>query len=144
MPNLKLVPTSDQATNTDKLTTYCQLWHQFKLAESKANEGRVEIEQQIIQLIGFVKLEGSQSVKNKDFKISLTGKLDRKLDVAAYMLIESQLPENMRPVKTKIDLDITGLKCMEKNEPELAKLVANCVTTKPAKISVKVDFLGAL
>ena len=131
-------------TVTEQLNEYCQLWLNLKQAESEANESRVEIERQIIQLTGFVKLEGSQSVKNNDFKISLTAKLDRKLDVAAYLLIESQLPEDMRPVKVKTELDLTGIKWMEKNEPELAKLVTNCVTTKPAKTSVKVEFLGVL
>ena len=144
MSNLKLVPPSDQPSVTEQLTSFCQLWRTLKLAESEANEGRVEIEKQIIQLTGFAKLEGSQTIKNEDYKISLTAKLDRKLDVIAYQAIQEQLPEDMRPVKTKTDLDMTGLKWMEKNAPELAKLVSNCVTTKPAKTAVKVDFVGVL
>lgn len=140
---LKLV--SDQPeTIEETINRTCNEWRAYKRAEDMAKENRVKAEEALIALLAFNKLEGSTTQKQGDYKISLTAKLDRKLDIDAYLAIEQQLPDTMRPVKTKIELDLKGIKWMEENAPEQFALVAPCITTKPAKTAVKVEFIGEL
>lgn len=144
-PALKLV--SDQPESlAQQIEKACHEWRSWKHAEDMAKENRVAVELKLIELMGFNKLEGSQTTKTEDgnYKISFTAKLDRKLDQEAYLAIEPQLPENMRPVKTKIELDLKGIKWMEENAQEFAALVLPCITTKPAKTAVKVEFIGGV
>ncbi len=140
---LKLV--SEQPESLEQqIEQAAQDWRTYKRQEDMAKENRITAELKLIELIGFNKLEGSQTTKTVDHKISLTAKLDRKLDQSAYLAIESQLPENMRPVKTKLELDLKGIKWMEENAPDQYALVAPCITTKPAKAAVKVEFIGGV
>lgn len=140
---LKLV-TDQPETISQQIEKACHEWRSWKRAEELARESRASAEQKLVALAKFEKLEGSSTIKNGDYKISLTAKLDRKLDVDAYLAIENNLPENMRPIKTKVELDLKGLKWMEENASEQYAIVAPCITTKPAKTAVKVEFIGEL
>lgn len=132
--------------NNEKLEAACKEWRDFKRAEDAAKAGRLQVEIEIIELAKFNKLEGSETIKTNghEFKISLTAKLDRKLDESAYLNIEEHLPPDMRPVRTKLELDVKGLKWLEEHEPDYYAIVAPCVTTKPAKTAVKIEFIGEL
>ena len=142
---LKLV--SDQSLSlAEQIEKAANEWRSWKHAEDRAKENRLQSELKLIELFGFNKLEGSQTIKTDDgnYKISFTAKLDRKLDEDAYRAIEHNLPDNMRPVRVKLELDTKGIKWMEENAPDAYALVAPCITTKPAKTAVKVEFIGGV
>ena len=110
-------------------------WLSAKAAEEAANKARVAIEEQIIAALG-QKEEGAQTHNINGFKIEIVGKLNRKLDFAAWDLIKEQFPENLRPIKVKEELDERGVKYLQQNEPELYALLP--MQVKPAKTAVKV------
>jgi hypothetical protein len=110
-------------------------WELAKTAEQQANAERVKIEEQLIAALG-QKEEGAVTHKVGDFKIEIVGKINRKLDFAAWDLVKDQFPENLRPIKVKEELDEKGVKYLQQNEPQLYAILP--LEIKPAKTAVKV------
>ena len=121
----------------ETLHALAECWLAAKRAEESAREERVRIEEEIIALTG-CREEGSKTHDAGDWKITVTGKLTRKLDADAWARIESSIPEAMRPVKYAPSLDTKGLRYLEKNEPEIYRLVADAIETKPAKPAISI------
>ena len=125
-------------TELDKL---CHAHQQAYEEEKKAKAKRLEIEALIIT-ISDVQEEGSSVTQTRYYKCTCTGKLTRKLDVVAWENIRDDIPEDLRPVKTKVEIDLPKLRAIENANPELFKLVCNAIATKPAKTSIKVEVLN--
>jgi|GEM_PF-3458780 len=100
-------------------------------AEAKKEVLRIE---NLILDLAPEKLEGSQTLPTSGYKITLTHKLTRKLDYDAYRALD--LPDNLQFVNLKPAIDLFRLRAIERLDPSL---VAQCVTTKPAKTAVKVE-----
>jgi hypothetical protein len=116
-------------------------WLEYKGAEGRANASRLDIEKQIIAITG-KRDEGSKTVDADGFKITITGKQTRKMDWAKWEEIKNQIPELMRPVKMKPELDEAGVKYLRENEPEIYALLP--MEVKPAKTAVEVKMVGAV
>lgn len=116
-----------------------QEWHDAKRREDKAKEDRLVAEAKIVMLFG-AKPEGSQTVKTDFFKVETTGNVTRSIDDAAFLAIKSQLPKNVRDacIKTTYEPRVGGIKELKVSNPDLYVVLAQCVTSKPAKTSVKV------
>jgi hypothetical protein len=107
-------------------------------AEKQANERRVELEEELIALLG-QKEEGSQTHEVGDYKVTITGKLIRKVDWDLYdKSIAAKIPESLQPVKVKRELDDSGVKYLANNEPQIYRLLAKALTIKPAKTAVNI------
>tara|TARA_Y100000310_G_C20337634_1_gene648266 strand:- start:1 stop:438 length:438 start_codon:yes stop_codon:yes gene_type:complete len=108
-----------------------------KKLEASAREKRVQIEEQLIELMG-VREEGATTNEGNFFKVTTTGKLTRKLDVKAFAEIKSKF-RGPAPVKTTVSLDVRAFKKLAVEEPDLYQLMCEtCIETKPAKTSVAV------
>lgn len=110
-------------------------WIEAKKAEIKANKDRVDLEDELIALLG-AKEEGSETHNIDDFKIAITGRLNRKVDWDVFDKL--CIPSDMQPVKVKRELDLKGLRYLEDNEPTIYKKLAKAMTVEPAKTSVTV------
>jgi len=109
-----------------------------KLAEKEANERRVALEEELIALVG-AREEGSQTHDIGDYKITITGKVTRKIDWDLFDKdIARNIPPSLHPVKLVRELDETGVKYLANNEPHLYKILAGALTVKPAKTSVTI------
>lgn len=109
-----------------------------KKAENDAKDKRISIEAELAALLEFPE-EGSKTHNVDDYKIVIKGVINRKLDEEKWQQIESQIPENLRPVKTKLVLDDTGVKWLKNNEPEIYAIAAEAITVTPGKTSVSVE-----
>lgn len=130
---LALANTTEQTLNdlVDKLIA-------AKALESKANKDRIAIEEKIVALVG-AKEEGAQTTElSSGMKVTITGKLSYKADMAALQEICAKLPEEFRPIKTEVKLDETGAKFLRANEPAIWAKLAKAITVKAAKTSVEV------
>lgn len=117
-----------------------QQWIDAKSAEEAANMRRVTLEAQILELQP-AKEEGSTTHELPGgMKLTLTGKLSYKADIAKLQQLAVNLPENLRPLKTEVKLDETGAKYLRAKEPQLWALIAPAIEVKPAKVGVKVGF----
>lgn len=116
--------------------------YEARQVEREANERRVQLEEELIALVG-AREEGSKTHTIGDFKVIITGKLNRKIDWEIFDdSIASQIPESLQPVKIKRELDEAGVKYLANNEPQLYKLLSKALTIKPAKTAVTIT-LGA-
>jgi len=124
-------------TQTTDLPHLAQLWREAKRAEEEARKERVAIEQQIINVTG-CKEEGSQTHDAGDWKVRVTGKINRTLDQAAWESIAPSIPEDLRPVEYAPKLDTKGLRYLESNHPDVYRRMAEAIVAKPGKPSVEV------
>lgn len=115
------------------LSDLCSEWQEAKAAELAARDKRVNIETQILELVPS-KLEGTETTTRDGYKVAVTTKLTRKLDIEAYQALS--LPTNLAFVTYKPEIDLKKLHAVELVDPAL---VALCVTSSPAKPSLKIE-----
>lgn len=109
-----------------------------KASENAANKIRVELEQQLIARLG-QREEGSQTHElDNGFKVTITGKMSYSADMALLQQICATLPDDRRPIKTKIELDTTGAKYLRANDADTWSKLSAAITVKPAKPSVEI------
>lgn len=119
----------------DSLTILAAQLVAAKAEEEQARERRVVVEKAIEAAMPSDKLEGSTSKAIPGYKITVTRKLTRSLDIEAYMAVKDALPKGVDFVVLKPSIDTKGLRVAEKVAPEV---VTACITTKPAKTAVAV------
>ncbi len=117
-------------------------WVEPERKEEQANKRRVEIEAQIIAALGEPE-EGSATHELVDgSKLTITSKITRTVDEAAWRSIMAGIPEHLRPISfvEKAVLDLKGLRYLMDHEPLIYNRVAAAVTAKKAKsaLSLKV------
>jgi len=103
-----------------------------KQAEAEAKAHRLEIEKEIISVISLPP-EGTRNFFPPGYQLTVTTKYRRKLDYTAYL--KSNVSETQTFVELKPSINLKWLRLTEKRNPDL---VANCVTTYPAKPAIKI------
>lgn len=115
-------------------------WLEAKAAENAANKRRIEIEDAIVAITG-KRQEGSETTPLENgWKVTVTGKITRKLDEEAWAQVKDSVPEDLRPVRevVKLELDTKGVRWLEENQPEVYRVVAQAITITPAKTAVEI------
>lgn len=112
-------------------------WLAAKKAELIANENRVNIEKDLIALIGS-REEGSQSTEVDEFKITTTGKLSYKADVDKLAELTADWPEVIRPVEVVMKVSDTKLKKLRAEAPAYWAQIAKAVEVKPQKTALSI------
>ena len=111
-------------------------WMQAKEDERKAVEYRRELDKMIQSLLP-KKDEGSVTETNGDFKVSVTYKLDRKLDTEKLQANWNQLPAAAQgAINWKAELATSVFRTL--SDEDRAPL-ADYITTKPASPTVSVE-----
>ena len=103
--------------------------------EEAAREGRIAAEEAIIAKMGNLKLEGTTTKEVENYKVSVTTKLTRTLDYDKYVALS--LPKALQFVEFKPVINLNAYKVASLANPTIAL----CVTSKPAKTSVKVEVI---
>ena len=119
----------------------CRDWLDARKAENEANARRIKIEAQLAEALE-VPEEGSKTHKTGSHKITVGQPIYRKVDEAAWAKVKDKIPENLRPVKVKIEADATGCKYLAKSEPALWKKIATAFTVTPGKVRIEVESIG--
>ena len=71
-----------------------------------------------------------------DFKITVTGKINYKMDWKKWDEVKAQVPAELHPVKLKPEVDAKGIGWLRDNKPELYALVP--VEIAPAKTGIEI------
>jgi len=106
-----------------------------KSIEDAAREGRIAAEEAIIKEMGTLKLEGTTTKEVENYKVAVTTKLTRTLDYDKYVSLA--LPKALQFVDFKPTINLAAYKVASLADPTIAL----CVTSKPAKTSVKVEVI---
>tara|TARA_R100000951_G_scaffold7991_1_gene7313 strand:- start:115 stop:540 length:426 start_codon:yes stop_codon:yes gene_type:complete len=124
--------------NEPTLDVLAEQWLQQKLLEDGHRARRVEIEQQMIPHLT-EKPEGSATTETRfGRKITLTNKNNYKLDDVALEEVIETVPANLLPLKIKTTVDVTRLKYLRNNEPDLFHKIARAFISSPAKPAIKI------
>jgi hypothetical protein len=124
---------------TANVDILAQLWAQAKSKEDAAKNERIDLEQKILALIP-AKEEGSSTTTTASrIKIKLTGKLTYKVELDKLIELTKSWPEDVRPIKAKVEADETKLKAIRSDAPKLWSDIAAAVTVSPAKTGVTVE-----
>ena len=115
-----------------------------KFAEARATAERLRAEQALVELMP-AKTEGSVSMKGADFKVSITYAMNRTVDAPALAAIRDQVAPGLleQAITYKPSLVLAGLRYLQSNEPDAYAILAQAITSKPAKPSVKVEAVAA-
>jgi hypothetical protein len=128
-------------TTADPLAAALEVYIEAKRREDQAKKQRIDAEEVILALAP-AKEEGSQTIKVAGFKLTTTGAITYSCEDVQALITDARaanVPEQLVPVKTKIEFDVTGAKWLRKNDPDVWRVLAKHITTKAAKSSVKVS-----
>ena len=123
-----------------KLDELCAELMETKQRESRVKAYRIELEEKIAEEMNIPE-EGSTQKITKYYKCSGSGKLTRKIDPEKWNEISDEIPENLAPVRLKLEIDMKKLRAIEQANPELFLKISRAITSKPAKPGVKVELL---
>lgn len=113
-------------------------WMKFKHAEEKAKKSRYEIEAKIAPLYQFSDSE-SKTFNEDDFKVNVKRGETFSLDQDAWKTARLSIPDDIRPEKIKFELDKAGFTWLKENNADVYKIVSDCVTKKPSKVSINIE-----
>jgi hypothetical protein len=115
-------------------TKLIDAWLSAKRAERQATANRIAIENDILQWVELPE-EGNIVIEDGENKMTITQKVNRKIDAMAIRQVFNEMPEGLCPVTwvEEPKLDITGYRWLRENEPGLFRLLSKAITEKPAK-----------
>lgn len=120
----------------EKLTALAQGLYEAKRVEDNAKATRVELEEQIAELIESPE-EGSKTIKvggGYGFKVTVRRGYSYKADVEG---LEAELGK-LAPLKTKVELDERAYKALAEDNPILHRRAQAYVVATPRKVGVTV------
>lgn len=130
---------NNAAAMENEADVLARLYQEAKQAEAEAKDRRLQIEQQIIELVG-VADEGTTNIEGGYFKVKTVGKLTRALDDSAIQADWDTLPSEIKScIKWKPSLDTKNLRSLESMRSDLVPVMAKYMTTKAAKPTVSVE-----
>lgn len=112
-------------------------------AEMSAAKERVfALEQELVEVTGFAKLDGSETFEDPEdgTKVVLKQPLYHYVDEAAWRAIEVDAPPIVRDcIRWKADVAKVAMRRLEKENADMwSYLAAECITTRPGKVQVEV------
>lgn len=83
--------------------------------------------------------EGQKTYTADGWKITVKAPLILTMDWNQWEQTKTSIPESLWPVEMKAVLDEKGVKWLHNNEPELYRILAECLTVKPGAVQVTVQ-----
>jgi hypothetical protein len=123
---------------SSNLSALARDWLEAKQREVQAQSDRIKIEAQLSSALE-AKQEGSITHRIDEYKVTLTQPVTRKVDPDVWASVENKCPVALRPIKTKIEPDASGIKWLMENEPSIWVKIAPAFESKKGKIGVRVE-----
>lgn len=124
----------------DEFEALCRQLATAKAKEAEATAARIAAESALVLLLP-TKDEGSVSRSSGPYKITVTYPINRTIDAPALESIRAQLaPELFESAITyKPALVLAGLRSLQQHHPIAYAQLAEAITAKPGKPSVKLE-----
>jgi len=121
---------ANQGHVEELLKTRLQLQQRKREVTASINQ----LDQKIIAIIGYEQ-DGSRTFDTGAYKVTTQGKMNRKIDAASWETIAEQIPEELRPVRIKYEVDLKKLRALEFANPELYRWICEqgALTTTPSE-----------
>ena len=136
MSNLKVVDVPVE----DRIDALADRIVQLKGEKQDIQNKIDECQEALIEIVG-IKDEGSQSFHTERYLVGTTQNITRTLDRTEVLKLADRLPEDTyKNVFTwKPALDLANYRALKDMAPNLASMVDDAITSKPAKPAVKVE-----
>jgi hypothetical protein len=117
----------------------------LKLAEAKATAERIDAETALLLLVD-CPAEGSKTHRGQQYKVTVTGNVNRRVDEAALGAVRERLGPAMfeKAFRFKPEVSVSGIKYLRDNEPDLYAIAAQAFTATPGKASVRAEMLDVM
>ena len=118
----------------------CAALEAAKIAEARARDVRIDAEDAGLAHITS-RDEGSVTVRGQGWKATAVFGLNRTVDEAALSAVRTQVPAPLfdQVIGWAPKLKLDGLRYLRNNEPETYAVLAQAITAKPAKPSVRIE-----
>jgi hypothetical protein len=126
-----------ETLTNDDIDQLAEQWLMLKKRERALRDERWALENRIADRVGRV-VEGKSSLKGRRFRIELRFRVRRKLDLKRWKKLRDRIPEELQPVRTKVQLDGRRYFDLVDDRPDLARIVRKAIDIRPNKVSVKV------
>jgi len=126
-----------------RIDEIAQQWREAKAAEEAARQARLEAEKLLLECMGKLADEGKQHQDTTWFRVTVTTRINRKVDSEILEKIQDQIPLPIRAnvLRYKPELDLKEMRYLQNNEPALYAILAQAITATPAKPSISVEVL---
>lgn len=120
----------------------CAALETAKINEERARQARIDAETLVLRHAQ-AKDEGSLTMRGRQWKAVVTYGVNRTIDAAALDAIRHRVPPALfeQVIDYKPALNLAGLRFMRNNEPSTYAVLAEAITAKPAKPSVRLELL---
>ena len=119
------------------LSTYFTARSEYEAAKAALERA----EKEICSSLSY-KPEGATFHDVDGYKVTITGRINRKIDGFIWEVIKGKIPENLCPVKYKPEVDLKGLRYLIDSEPEVYQVFSECLTATPGKPSLSITKKG--
>ena len=82
--------------------------------------------------------EGSKTHTLDGYKVTVTARMNRRIDAKKWHAIREGIPRTMWPVKEKLEADPRGCRYLAENQPDVWAIVAAAITETPGKPGLEV------
>ena len=112
-----------------------------KRLEDEAKERRIEAEQAILAELYTLKPEGQTKVKESGYTITVTTSFNRRIDGSVLGAISDHIPKHLldQAIRWKPEVNLTGLRYLQTANPDTYAILAQAITTTPAKPSIRIE-----
>jgi len=131
----------DQQTSHE-LHALCEEKREIKLKAAALKTQEALVNNEIIKLVGKLR-EGSQSLNNGVFKVTTTGKMNRKVLPDELAEIHEHIPDELSPFEFKPSINLKKLRALELANPELHRFCCRAIEEKEGTTAVKVELADA-
>jgi hypothetical protein len=116
-----------------------ELWLEVKRSEDATTAYRHMIESALCAKLP-IRSEGALTTDLGNVKVTIIDHLNRSIDADKWKAIQSQVPPDLSPVEwvEKPVINAKGCRWLQENKPDLWAICAQAITTKPAKMGVKI------
>ena len=117
-----------------------EMWLAYKSMEKYATDKRREIEETLLDILNLpVEGEGSQTIKDNDYKVKVTYRMNRTInaDLLQEIAAESGLTEHLGSLfRWKPDINA---KAWKDAAPEITTPLLDAITTRPGRPSFTIE-----
>lgn len=119
--------------------TLAEKWLAAKAAEEVAKNLRLSVEAELLKVIP-AREEGSRTTDlGNGMRVTTTGKMTYKADIDLLKAMTSSWPDEVRPIRAKLEVDEPLLRAIRTDRPDLWAVLSKAVTMKPAKTNIVVE-----
>lgn len=119
----------------------CAALEAAKIAEAQATAARIDAENAVLAHVAAAKDEGSLTLRGQQYKAVVTFSVNRTIDREALERVAGQVPTALllQAIDYKPAIKVAGLKYLRNNEPGIYAVLAQAISAKPGKPSVRLE-----